>query len=503
MDDFLRSVVITLFPLAVVFAAMVLSASFSPVPDNSVYLDLNFSKNRVDVAESWVIESQGQSRVYRRLPTGHPFSNLSLSSVSCPEGDAYTSYNGQYVITCRGELSGKTVLNVEYSLNRPYECYEDMCFFRANFFDRPSVKYIEVQLSEVSDFTSYPHMELRALKGSYDGTPGALRISVSLPVSYSDTYEQGNFQGEFEATRDNYQFYTRLDSEWLENLLLIVAFESFLVFMGYLASDFLRSVEPIRPERAPPSKRPLHLVARLFFPDLSDKVVVEATLVDLAARGYLEFTDRHLEIVKISEEPVEKEVLEFLSRVAKDGKIYLDRDWLGIRIDEIGHSKFQKMLDRVYSAEIPRKIFHDFYDPLVKNIVLLMQAAFAVLPLVGMAALPAFLVDFRISAILLSMINFFWLFIALRLDGLDFYVFSEVGAVEKSKWMGLRRLIRSRMSLQKVDSPDWDYLLAFAVLFFEEETVIDVAEERGESFTNIKHPHAAVQAFDMIVRAAN
>ena len=503
MDEFRRAALVVLFPLAVIFSGLMFGVIINSTPASTLYMDLSFGQGHVNISESWIIPTLGESSVYRRLPHGGPFEDMSIKAVSC-SGQAFIEFDGSYMVTCSGTEGDTAILGVAYELSDPYACYDDMCYFSANFFDKAVVNLVELRFFGISDQTTFPDLQFVENRGTYSGNPSTLMVSESLPTRYSGDRRAGTFQNQFDALKTKHRLYTKLESDWLANLLVIVSFESFVAFILYLVMGMEKDVKSSGQVPVAPSKRPIYEVARLFFRDVGEESIIGATILDLASRGYIDITGRHMKIVRRkSNNLFEDRILDILSAVSEKGKVFLSEDWLRVRIAEIGTDVFDELLKEVYdSMVIPRKLVRHIYDPLGSKLIVGMQLLFASLPVLTYLLLPAYLINFRLSMFLLGIMNAFWVVLTLRIGSTAFGRYSVKGATEKALWLSFKRFARSRMAIEQSEKVDWDYLLAFASMFDLEDNVINAAEVRHKYFRNIRHPRSATHIFDLIVRSA-
>lgn len=503
VDEFRRATVVILFPLVVLFFALMFSVFINTTPSSTLYMDLSFGKDHVNVSESWIIPTNGGSSVYRRLPHGGPFEDMHIDAISC-SGKSFMGYDGSYVISC-AELAEETaVLGITYTLRDPYICYDDLCYFNANFFDKAVLNLVEIRFFGISDQATFPDLQFIENKGRYVGNPSRLMVSVSLPTQYSDTGVGGIFQDKFDALHQKYKVYTRLESDWLINFLILVSFESFVAFILYIIMGLEKNVKSSGHISVSPSKRPLHEVAHLFFRDVEDEAIVSATILSLASRGYIDMSGRHIKIIKrTSKHRFEERILDFLSAISEKNKIFLSEDWIKVRVEEIGRDVFDELLDEVYdSMVLPRTLTKEIYDSLGNRILLAMQFIFAAMPAITYFTLPLYLINFKLSMFLLGIMNVFWILLTLRVGGTAFGRYSLKGATEKALWLSFKRFIKSQVAIEKSDKVEWDYVFAFASLFDMEDAVINAAERKHKYFRNIQHPRSAVHVFDMILRAS-
>ncbi|MBR9680517.1 MAG: DUF2207 domain-containing protein [Candidatus Altiarchaeota archaeon] len=504
MDNFQKTTLLILFPVALlVLFVGGWFVTYTP-PTTSLSIDLDFQSDFVNVTELWIFYVNQTDGVFRAFPLGGAFSNMTIEDVTC-QGEPIIAYDGGYQVACYGDFRGASILSLNYLLHQPYTCYDDVCYFESKMFEGGRVGPIEFTVSGANKFGAYPHPGFLAGEGVYEGEVSSGYFFAALPPHYSGTTFDGKFSKTFDNIAAKYSKETRLESNWLVNLLVLVSIEAFIAFLLFFIMGMEKTVYSTKHLSHPPSRRSPHLLNGLFFPDLPRGDVINATIVSLASRGYLEVTRNNMRLhPRQIHDKFEHHILHMLSKLAKNGVITLDRVWLTKRIKEIGKPEFKKLINELKKMKVCSKsTVNSIHDKIGDHIVLLMQGAFSALSFITYFLVPGYLVNYKTSLVILTLINLFWVVLSLGLGYTTFSRYKRNAATEKSLWLAYKRFVKSEVSLQKEASFNWNYALGFATLFGFENKVLKIAERKRIYFNHMYNARLATQAFGLIDRACH
>gem|GEM_PF-6951732 len=504
MDNFQKTAILILFPVVLLVLFIGMWAFIYSPPETSLSVQVNFQKGYVNVTELWIFNSNMSEGVFRSFPVGGVFSNMTITKVNC-RGEAVVAYDGYYQVTCYDNFTGASFLGLNYVLNNPYTCYEDYCYFESKMFEGGRVGPIEFKVSGANKFDAYPHPDFQAGYGLFTGEASSGYFFATVPSFYSEAKFSGRFSETFDNIIKKYSKDSSLEKNWMVNLFILVTIESFIAFMLYLILGMEHTVYSTKYIHHPPSLRSPHVISDLFFPDIPRSDVISATLVDLARRGYLEVTKRNLRLhPRQIQNRFEHQLLFTLSKLSKNGVITLDRAWIKKRIDEVGKTEFQDLLNQLkHMPVISRSDAVSVRDKLGDHLVLLMQGAFVGLSLIMFIIAPNYLVNYKTSLMVLTLINLFWMFLSWRLGLTTFSKYTHEAATEKSLWMAYKRFVRSEVNIEKEQGLNWNYVLSFATLFGFENKVLKVAEKKRVYFDHMYNARLATQAYNLINRASH
>ncbi|MBR9689628.1 MAG: DUF2207 domain-containing protein [Candidatus Altiarchaeota archaeon] len=430
---------------------------------------------------------------------------MTIEAVDC-QGEPIIAYQGNYEVFCYSDFEGPSILRINYLLHQPYTCYSDMCYFEARLFDGTRVGPIEYSIKKATEFEAFPDPGFHGNEGIFEGEATSGYFFASVPANYagSETLNE-TFQEKFNSIIGRYSQETRLESKWMSNLLLLISFEAFVAFLLFLVMGLERNVSTSRYLSNPPSLRPPHHLSCLYFFDLDKTNVINATIVNLASRGYLEVTRTNLRLhARKIHDPFEYKVLTMLSKLAVEGVIKLDRDWIKKRINKIGKEDFKAIVKGLQKMhKCPKSLVEGIHDKLGDSLVLTMQGAFVALSFFLYLSASPYLVNYRTSLIVLTLTNLFWILSSWKLGYTTFSRYTRSATLEKSMWLAYQRFVKSEVNLEKSIKLNWEYALTFATLFGFENRILKVAERRRIYFKHMYNARLATRAFDTILRAAH
>jgi len=470
---------------------------------SSFSLFLNPTPISLQVSENLIFHKGGSEvarEFYRSYKLNGPMEDMKILSIQCPSSFKEKIYTkpGVREIACR--ITGVYIppgdykMKIEYTIPRPYICYEDYCYIQWKVFDdfKIDVKNISVMVVGEGNFFSTPDLT----KKNYVERGGLFEINLIVPrnkVSSEGIYihRSGKYP---ENLRTIYYFFNFIYTNGIIFLVLVIISTTIIILLIYYLfgkeisfSDVPKTLHYI------PSKKKSYLVNYLFYGypyEMEDEGVI-ATILDLARKGAWKIKGDTLIFSGSAPSKLDRYERKVYLSMKKIAKLFGYKNKLSFKKLK---ENIEKTIDRKKLIEIIN-IFKDLkkisapdvYDRRGRYLAMIIFGSIGVIGLVyyflypGLQRIFFSLLVYGISGIL-SIIFF------------DFYTFGKYKkeyAKERAMWESFRNLLK-RYSLIKKYSPEdlnsWGEWLVYATALGVAKNVLKAMKDFRIKIPNITSP---------------
>ncbi|MBR9689669.1 MAG: DUF2207 domain-containing protein [Candidatus Altiarchaeota archaeon] len=480
ISETVRFFLIIFIPL-IFFSIITFNKTTPSYTVNNLDMVLDFQPNSLYVEESltYQINRPVFRELYRSYTMDGALANMQVHEIECPDGTSSYSQNvgNQLELICRSDVSyygvGTHTVKFRYSIPNPYFCDDEQCILHWKVLDSFSSDISKITMStenNVNQWMSTPMPELSesgvyTLPGIYKG--GLLEIFAVVPLD--------NKTGGPLVNAENYinEYYGQANTQSFllhnGNLIMVgmFALELIIILLIFLRVSKEHSTPEI-PEilHQKPSDRKPSEVSFLFGNRPGSSIhpnAIDATLLDLARRGYIKIEKDKISVLKRDEklDELELKLIDFYGE-------YGDIADFKTQIKKMGSWKLRMLSLKIDGFTRPlgwlKTKFNSIYDRKGKRFVWLNTVVFLllgfILNYVSRYSFPKFWI-FLVSQIPLIVL-------ILLLDNYVFGRYSIEGVREKRRWEAFENLLKDTAQMQKYEPEDlsmWGDWLVFATVF--------------------------------------
>ncbi len=324
-------------------------------------LDISLLPDKAEVHEKLVFNVPPDVRgheFYRSYHLTGPMKGMKVNSVHCPPGfqEKVYNYSDEVELACRSKdyvKPGVYPVEFDYTIPKPYVCYTNLCFFDWNALTDFSldIKNARVNVTGAERVWGYPPLD-----SSFD-LPANTLLEVKAIKPRSQVTGIWKEVNEPDSMIFAKEWETSLAAAFYKYSLLISLGILALVFAG-LFTIYLLFGKEVQvtgiPDilHYPPTNRKPYDVNRIVFgdPNKIEYEGIQATLLDLARRGWIKIEDGKIEFLK------GKDKLDDYER-----DVYETYKWLGsftggtLDIKEL-ENKIKSSTDTGWLMDIQRKL---------------------------------------------------------------------------------------------------------------------------------------------------
>ena len=290
---------------------------------------------------------------YRSYYLNGPMKNMKVHEIQCPNGFQETyEYSDRIELACRSQdyvKPGTYNVTFIYEIPKPYVCYQTLCFFDWNVLTDFSldIKNAKVNVTGAERVWGYPPLD-----SSFD-LPARTLLEVKAVKPKSEVTGYWELRNEPDSQIFAREWETHLAGFIYRYWLIISLAILGIIFAGlyFIYLKFGKEIDvPGIPDilHYPPTKRKPYDVNRIVFgdPNTIEDEGIQATLLDLARRGWLEIGKGKIKFKQGNDNLDEYE-----------RKVYQTYQWLGsFTGKELDIEKLKRKINSSHDAGWLRRI---------------------------------------------------------------------------------------------------------------------------------------------------